>query len=138
MRARTNSGFIVKSDSQEVNRQTLPPEIIYPFEERAPIEGEEIIYWRKNYGLSGAILEYCQENLPKADNDHYIIMTKSIILDIVDIILSFMDERVWTNMGDSMWTYTEVLPYLRQNINNLLVVMKYMSSNTDVYIEFYC
>lgn len=133
-----NSSFIVKSDLWEVSRKTLPPEIIYPFDIPAPVKGEEIIYWRKNYGLCKAIKEYCENNVEKKDDTHYIIKKKEEILDIIDIILSFMDEKVWNSCGESMWTYFEVLPYLRNNLNNLLIIMKYMRSNTDIYLEFVC
>ena len=132
-----DSSIVVKSDLWEVSRQTLPPEIIYPFDKPAPVDGEEIIYWRKNYGLCKAIIEYCQNNnIEKKDNNCYIIRTKQEIWGVIEVILSFMNEKVWTSCGDSMWTYTEVLSYLQQNLNNLLVIMNYMKSNTDVYLEF--
>ena len=48
-----------------------------------------------------------------------------------------MNEKEWVNQGNSMWTYQEVLPYLRQNLNNLLIMMKYIENYPDTYLEFY-
>ena len=118
-----DSSFIVKSKVRKINRQILPPEIIYPFEQRAPIEGEEIIYWRKNYGLADTIRQYCKSaSLPDEDGK-YIITQKTQIYNIIEIIADFMDETIWKHSGESMWTYEEVLPYLRQNLNNLIVII---------------
>jgi hypothetical protein len=132
-----DSGFIVKSKVREINRQILPPEIIYPFEQRAPIEGEEIIYWRKNYGLTETILQYCKDASLPNENGKYLITQKQQIYNILEIIADFMNEAVWKNSGDSMWTYDEVLPYLRQNIDNLIVMMNFMKYNSDIYLVFY-
>ena len=135
---KSDSGFIVRSRTRAIARADLPPEIIYPFEKRAPIQGEEIIYWRKNYGLCQAVLDYCaRKNIYKApDSDEY-HLTREHIFDIVDIILYFMNEKVWINEANSMWTYTEVLSYLQQNLNNLLVMRRFMEFNEDIYIVFY-
>lgn len=133
-----DSGFIVRSHTRTIARADLPPEIIYPFEKRASIQGEEIIYWRKNYGLCQAVLDYCtRKNIYKAPNYDEYHLTREHIFDIVDIILYFMNEKVWINEANSMWTYTEVLSYLQQNLNNLLVMRRFMEFNEDIYIVFY-
>lgn len=133
-----DSGFIVRSHTRTLTRQILPSEIIYPFEQRAPIEGEEIIYWRKNYGLCQAVLDYCsRKNLSKNSECNEYYLTKEHVFDIVDIILYFMDEETWINEANSMWTYAEVLSYLRKILNNLLVIRRFMKYNEDVYLVFY-
>ena len=133
-----DSGFIVRSHIRTITRNDLPPEIIYPFEQTAPIEGEEIIYWRKNYGLCQAVLDYCsRENLFKDPNCEEYHLTREHIFDIVDIILYFMDEKTWIDEANSMWTYNEVLSYLRKIINNLLVIRRFMKYNEDIYLVFY-
>ena len=124
-----DSGIAVRSDSRDITRKILPSAIIYPFQERPPIEGEEIIYWRKNYGLCEAIDSYLADNR--------IIKTPEQIYQIIKIIVNFMNKKVWEKQGNSMWSYKEVLPYLRQNINNLVVMINFMEQNPDVYLEFY-
>lgn len=131
-----NSGIYVKSKIRSITKDALPPEIIYPFEE-SPLDGVEIIYWRKNYGLTETIRQYCKDASLPNENGKYIITQKQQIYNILEIIADFMNEAVWENSGDSMWTYDEVLPYLRQNIDNLIVMMNFMKYNSDIYLVFY-
>ena len=133
-----DSGIAVRSDSRDITRKILPSAIIYPFQERPPIEGEEIIYWRKNYGLCQTVLNYCiHKGLYKNPTCNEYHLTREHIFDIVDIILYFMDEKTWVNEANSMWTYNEVLSYLRKIINNLLVMRRFMQYNEDIYLVFY-
>lgn len=48
-----------------------------------------------------------------------------------------MDEETWENEGNSIWSYKEELPVLKDNLFNLALIAAYMKENPDVYLEFY-
>lgn len=133
-----DSGIIIRSTNRTLTREILPPEMIYPFDKRTIIDGEELVYWRKSYGICNAILNYCKKNnIPKNEGTNDYILKKENIFDLVEIVLHFMDRDTWNKEGDSIWTYDEVLSYLRKILNNLLVIKKFMEHNPDIYLVFY-
>lgn len=129
-----DSGIIVKSTHRKITREILPPEIEYPFSNDFN-EEVEILYWRKNWGLRNAIVNY----LPRYSNSNweYIIESPHQIFDLIKIIVSFMDKDFWNREGDSIWEYDEILPRLQQDIINLAIMAAFMKNNPDVYLIYY-
>lgn len=129
-----DNGFVVMSNKRTLTREDLPKGIIYPFNEDWE-EEPEIVYWRKNLGLRNAVLDSIDGQ--GRDNYHYEINTPEQILEIVHVIFSFMDEKVWEEEGQSIWLYDEIKPRLEQDIVNLILMIPFMRVNPDVYLEFY-
>lgn len=129
-----DNGFVVMSNKRKITREDLPKEIIYPFNEdyESP---PEIVYWRKNWGLRNAVLGKIGNQ--GRDNYHYEINTPEQLFEIVHVIFSFMDEKVWEDEGQSIWLYDEVKSRLEQDIINLILMIPFMRVNPDVYLEFY-
>lgn len=129
-----DSGIIVKSIHRKITREMLPSEIKYPFPNDFN-EEVEILYWRKNWGLRNAIVDY----LPRyGDSDwEYIIESPHQIFNLIKIIVSFMDKDFWDREGDSIWEYDEILPQLQQDIINLAIMAAFIKNNPDVYLIFY-
>ena len=48
-----------------------------------------------------------------------------------------MDEKVWEDEGNSIWTYDEIRPQLERDIINLILIISFMRDNPDIYLEFY-
>ena len=59
------------------------------------------------------------------------------VLDLIEIIASFLNEETWEDEGNSIWSYKEIRPVLIQNIVNLAAILTVMCENADVYLEFY-
>ena len=129
-----DNGFVVMSNKRKITREDLPKGIIYPFNEDYE-SAPEIVYWRKNWGLRNAVLDKIGNQ--GRDNYHYEINTPEQLFEIVHVIFSFMDEKVWEDEGQSIWSYDEVKPRLMNDIFNLILMIPFMRVNPDVYLEFY-
>lgn len=129
-----DNGFVVKSDKRRITREDLPKDIIFPFSQDYGF-APEIVYWRKNWGLRNAVLDYITNR--DSEDGTYQIDTIDQILGIVHIIFEFMDESTWNTYGESIWEYDEIKPTLKQNIINLILMIPFIQKNPDVYLEFY-
>ena len=129
-----DNGFVVKSDKREIKREDLPKDIIFPFSQDYGF-APEIVYWRKNWGLRNAVLDYISNK--DSEDGTYQIDTIDQILGIVHIIFEFMDEVDWEMRGESIWTYEEIKPTLERDVINLVLMIPFMQENPDVYLEFY-
>lgn len=134
MKMGLDNGFVVKSNKRKITREDLPKEIDYPFTDDFDFV-PEIVYWRKCWGLRGAVLDIISEH--DSENYCYQIDTLELIFKIVNVIFGFMDEKVWEDEGDSIWTYDEIRPRLERDIINLILIIPFMRDNPDVYLEFY-
>ena len=114
----------------------MPQGIVFPFD-KDYTNGIEILYWRKNWGLRNAVMNYFGWRSFPADQYNFNIETPSQVLDFIEIIASFLDEERWEDEGDSIWSYKEIRPVLIQDIINLALVYAFMCENPDVYLVFY-
>ena len=129
-----DNGFIVKSKKGKLSIDDLPDGIVLPFSNSYTEEGEEIVYWRKNWGLRDAV----KRVLGMGQEEYvYEIETPRQILNIVEIIFHFKDKVAWKDEGRSIWSYNEIEPILQRDIINLILMVPFMQANPDVYIEFY-
>lgn len=129
-----DNGFIVKSKKRKLSIDDLPDGITLPFSNSYTEEGEEIVYWRKNWGLRDAV----KRVLGMGQEEYvYEIDTPRQILNIVEIIFHFKDKVAWKDEGRSIWSYNEIEPILQRDIINLILMVPFMQANPDVYIEFY-
>lgn len=129
-----DNGFIVKSTKRKISIDDLPEGIVLPFAGSYNEEGEEIVYWRKNWGLRNVI-----RRLLNMREEQYVYEIDSYrqILDIVEVIFNFKNKRIWEDEGGSIWSYEEIEPILQRDIINLILMVPFMQKNPDVYIEFY-
>lgn len=129
-----DNGFIVTSNKRKITRDMLPSCLDYPFDSKYDDgQGPEIIYWRKYWGLRNQIVHLCKTN----DNFYYIIDDVKQIDDIIKIITYFLNEEVWDNEGQSIWTYDEVKATLKNNIADLIIIKNFIVDNPDVFLLFY-
>lgn len=135
-----DNGFWVKSNRRQLCKNDLPSGIIYTFDdeyssdETVKHERIDIIYWRKNWGLRNAIIDYFDgEN----SSGVYEIDTPEQIDSIVEIIFHFLDRDVWDEEGDSIWDFEHMKSTLHNDIVNLLLIKEWMKIHKDIYVEFY-
>jgi hypothetical protein len=135
-----DNGFYVKSNRSFLTRDDLPNGIRFPFEKDYG-DGIEVVYWRKNWGLRAAVtsilvpeeVNYEAGEIPY----NYYAYKPSQVIEVIEVIASFLDEDRWEEEGHSIWTYEEVRPRLIQDIINLALISVFMEENPDVYLEFY-
>lgn len=123
----------MRSNRRKITRSILPEGLVYPWDEKFDEEGIEILYWRKNWGLRNAVVNYFDGD----EKYGYTIETPQQVFDLIRIIVSFMDKNKWEDEGDSIWEYDVILPILQQNIINLAIIASFMQNNPDVYLIFY-
>ena len=128
-----DNGIYVKSNKRQLIRADLPEGINYPFEKDYNNE-IEIVYWRKNWGLRNAVMDHFESSV---DQYRFNIETPSQVIELIEIIASFLDEEKWEEIGNSIWSYNEIRPVLIQNIINLAFIASYMEQNPDIYLIFY-
>ena len=127
--------FLVRTDITKIPFETTIGSLaVLPFSNSYTEEGEEIVYWRKNWGLRDAV----KRVLGMGQEEYvYEIDTPRQILNIVEIIFHFKDKVAWKDEGRSIWTYSEIEPILQRDIINLTLMVPFIQANPDVYIEFY-
>ena len=131
-----DNGIYVKSKKRNLTRYDLPEGIAYPFDE--DYNGEvEILYWRKNWGLRNAVMNAFGWRAASADQYKFEIDTPDQVIELIKIIVGFMDRETWEEDGDSIWEYDVAINVLKYNIINLAIIAAYMQFNPDVYLEFY-
>ena len=127
------NGIIVKSNRRKITRDMLPAAIVYPFDEDEP----EIIYWRKNGGLRDAVIDHFCWRAASEKQIIFEIDTPEQVIELIEVIASFLDEEYWEENGNSIWDYKIIRRILIQNIINLALIQAFMYENPDVYLEFY-
>ena len=131
-----DNGFYVKSNKRQITREMLPAGIQYPFD----IDYDnvvEIVYWRKCWGLRGAVLDLSSVRSADDQNYKYTIDTPEGVMDLLKTVVHFMDPKVWEDEGDSIWEYDEYHHILEENVINFALIYTFMCENPDVYLEFY-
>ena len=132
-----DNGIYVKSTKREINRDMLPEGIQFPFQHDYD-NRVEILYWRKNCGLRDTVMNHFGWRDTILDDKYEFIIEKpSQVMELIEIIASFLDENKWENEGRSIWDYVEEKPILIQNIINLSIMYTFMLNNPDIYLVFY-
>lgn len=133
-----DNGFRVKSASRYLERHNLPKGIKFSFDKDYDNE-IEIVYWRKNWGLRAAVIPVLEpEEVEVGETPYsYYAYKPSQVIEVIEVIASFLDENKWEEEENSIWTYDEVRPVLIQNIINLALICGFMEENPDIYLEFY-
>ena len=135
-----DNGFYVKSSRSFLTRDDLPNGIKFPFKQDYG-GGIEIVYWRKNWGLRTEVISILVPEEVNYEADeipyYYYAYKPSQVIEVIEVIASFLDEDKWEEEGRSIWTYEEVRPHLVQDIINLALISVFMEENPDVYLEFY-
>lgn len=129
-----DNGIYVKSNKRKFTRKDLPKGIIYPFDKDYD-ESPEICYWRKCWGIRGAILDLAGT---RSEDLYYTDFEKpEDVISIIRVIVHFMIRKNWEDEGDSIWDYNEILPQLENQLVNLALIYSFMKENPDVYLTFY-
>ena len=97
-------------------------------------EEQELIYFRKYWGIRGEILSklHCME-----DNDRYTPVDAEDIIPIVKILMKYLDKEYYEDNAASIWEYEEAHEHIQQSIINLMWLKVYMEQYPEVECYFY-
>lgn len=93
----------------------------------------EVCYWRKCWGIRGAIMEVLHMN---KDNSEHKIDAEDVPA-IRRKLIQFMHPNYWEEEADSIWTYDEFAETLIQQLLNLKWLEKYLKDHPDAECVFY-
>ena len=130
-----DNGWIIKSDKRELTRADLPANIRYPFGKDYSNK-IEIAYARKWWGVRTDLLNNIEWD-DTIDEYYFIIENPEKILNIIELIASWLNKEKWDTEAMSIWTYDEAQPNLIDWIINFSIIYIFMKENPDVYLKFY-
>ena len=131
-----DNGLLVKSDKRVLTRDMLPAGIIYPFENDYNND-IEIAYWRKCWNIRFDVMNHFNWRFESDTQWQFPIDKPEQILELIEILASWLDEERWEEDGNSIWTYKEVRQSIINAIVNCAIIYTFMLNNPDVYLVFY-
>ena len=120
--------------AKNVNKEHIPSWVKLPFNWDDKYEYQEILYFRKHWGIRGEILWqlHCAEN-----NDSRTPVDAEDIIPIAKILMQYLDQEYYEENADSIWEYDDARDHIQQSIINLLWLKTYMESHPEVECYFY-
>lgn len=127
-----DNGIIIKN----YTRAQLPKSFRYPFEKDYVLDEVEICYWRKCWGLRNEFLNTCFSR--RKDEEFYFKLGVKEVEELLNIITYFLKHpKAWDEYGDSIWTYKNFKPQLKNQKHNLKVLARWMKKNPEAEVVFY-
>lgn len=119
-----DNGFEVKN----INRQAMPSFVYYN-----KYDEDEIIYWRKCWGLRRVVLNA----LHAGDEDGIIKVEREDIPAILRGIKPYFHSDYYEENADSIWTYDEFFDNLMSSYMTLVWLYDYWDTHPEIEVEFY-
>lgn len=125
-----DNGFIAKG----IKREDIPNFVRPPFDDYGDEDrGIELAYWRKCWGLRGAILDTLH-----GKDGGYTVVDAEDFPALIQAIKPFFSKEYWDECGDSIWDFYEYFEIgLLQQIINLMWLGDYMKTHPEVTCYFY-
>ena len=119
---------------KNIKRNDIPSWVKLPWGWNEKRKDQEIIYFRKHWGIRGEILAklHCTE-----DNDSQTPVDAEDIIPIVKILMKYLDKEYYDDNANSIWGYEDARDHIQQSIINLMWLKMYMESHPDVECHFY-
>jgi len=96
---------------------------------------QHIAYWRKCWGIRGAILKVLHVDDNSGGGDYPI--EHDDVPAILRAIKPFLKRSVWDEEADSIWEYDEILDEMIDIYIRLTWLADYMKSHKDLKVYFY-
>ena len=120
-----DNGIVIKS-----NKRIKVPFWVRPTYRTPNMDGIELCYWRKCWGLGNDILNVLDDS---EDDYSYSIDEVQVKRIMKKIQIYFRHHNWWNN---SFWAWQEIRPRLIRDLINLHWLARYMKKN-DVEVYFY-
>ena len=124
-----DNGFILKTK----NVVTVPP-FVELFDYDFKDNEYEVVYWRKCWGLRGAVLDTL--NVAE-DGQYHIPIESEDIPALIRAIKPFFSKEYWERNGHSIWEFDEFFDNLVQTVLNLSWLQTYLDEHPDASCYFY-
>lgn len=119
---------------KNIKKENIPIWVKLPWDWNDKYEEQEIVYFRKHWGIRGEILSKLHV---KEDNDSNTPVDTEDIIPLVKILMKYLDKEYYDEHADSIWEYAEAHDHIQQSIINLIWLKMYMEQHPEVECRFY-
>lgn len=120
--------------AKNIKKEDIPNWVKPPWDWNEWYGEQEIVYFRKHWGIRGEILAklHCTQ-----DNDSETPVDSEDIIPIVKILMKYLDREYYEDNAHSIWEYYEAYNHIQDSIINLIWLKMYMDSHPEVECYFY-
>ena len=122
-----DNGIVIKKNDKTVN---IEDKLANTFEEYRT--EYSVTYWRKCWNLRNEILYIINH---RYDEEFEYALDAECVEQIIEYLRS-LDADTWNDSGDSLWDWEEMEEHIRQDIENLSVLVEFMQEY-DLDVVFY-
>ena len=117
---------------KNIKKENIPIWVKLPWDWNDKYEEQEIVYFRKHWGIRGEILAKLHGN----DCATTSVEVEDII-PIVKILMKYLDKEYYEDNASSIWEYNEAHDHIQESIINLIWLKMYMELHPEVECYFY-
>lgn len=130
-----DNGIVLKTKNTIIEKPDWVKFIGDPAEHDDGFLEYDICYWRKCWNIREAIFNIL-ENDDRREWEFELSLNQ--VVAIRDRLCRFLTEgEDWEELGDSIWSFEEMIPVLTEDILNLSWLIEYMKKDVHAIVYFY-
>lgn len=130
-----DNGIVLKTKNSIIEKPSWVKFIGNPAEHDDGSLEYDICYWRKCWNIREAIFNILEDNDRR---EWEFELSLNQVVAIRDRLSRFLTEgEDWEELGDSIWSFEEMIPVLTEDILNLSWLIGYMKKDVHAIVYFY-
>ena len=129
------NGIVLKTKNSIIEKPSWVKFIGNPAEHDDGSLEYDICYWRKCWNIREAIFNILEDDDRR---EWEFELSLNQVVAIRDRLCRFLTEgEDWEELGDSIWSFEEMIPVLTEDILNLSWLIGYMKKDVHAIVYFY-
>ena len=129
------NGIVLKTKNSIIEKPSWVKFIGNPAEHDDGSLEYDICYWRKCWNIREAIFNILEDDDRR---EWEFKLSLNQVVAIRDRLCKFLTEgEDWEELGDSIWSFEEMIPVLTEDILNLSWLIGYMKKDVHAIVYFY-
>ena len=130
-----DNGIVLKTKNSIIEKPSWVKFIGNPAEHDDGSLEYDICYWRKCWNIREAIFNILEDDDRR---EWEFKLSLNQVVAIRDRLCKFLTEgEDWEELGDSIWSFEEMIPVLTEDILNLSWLIGYMKNDVHAIVYFY-
>lgn len=130
-----DNGIVLKTKNTIIEKPSWVKFIGNPAEHDDGSLEYDICYWRKCWNIREAIFNILEDDDRR---EWEFELSLNQVVAIRDRLCRFLTEgEDWEELGDSIWSFEEMIPVLTEDILNLSWLIGYMKKDVHAIVYFY-
>ena len=130
-----DNGIVLKTKNSIIEKPSWVKFIGNPAEHDDGSLEYDICYWRKCWNIREAIFNILEDDDRR---EWEFELSLNQVVAIRDRLCRFLTEgEDWEELGDSIWSFEEMIPVLTEDILNLSWLIGYMKKDVHAIVYFY-